>query len=659
MKTPKERDDEADRQREIARSLFRESNDALFLFDPSDHRVVDANPAALRLTGLTRRGLIDRRLWDLFEGDGPEGLGPLIDAYRKTGFFHSREGFGLRRPPLAAIPVNLSVSRIHVAPSPLGLVVARDVSERRRAAEGLDRFFRLSPDLFCIGRPDGRVERLNPAGAAALGYSVEQIVGSNGYDLVHPGDLAASREAIGRLVGPGPPSAGEVIEFVNRVRDCGGGYRWVSWRAIYDGELVHAVGRDVTGSRTLEEAEQRAEGLRRAKESAEVAMQAKSAFLAQVSHEIRTPMTAILGFADVLIEDPFLQSGPPGLVDAARTIQRNGRHLIDLLNDLLDLAKVEAGKVRVGRGPCGLLAVVDDAAEAMRGRAEAAGLAFEVQFVEPLPPRIVTDEVRLRQILINLLSNAVKFTEAGEIRLTVGMEADLRQGPEIRFAVADSGIGLSADELDHLFEPFYRTEGGSARDEGGSGLGLAISQGLATRLGGRIEVASQPGRGSTFTLVLPATVPDEPAAEPPAAAEPMAAERPTGAGELGGRVLVAEDHEASRRIVALRLGQAGATVDAARNGREAVERVAAAAAAGQPFDAVVLDMNLPVIDGYEAARRLRSGGYRGRIVALTAAAGPDDRDECLAAGCDEHVVKPVDFPALLRALAPVGTTGPD
>lgn len=645
------------RHQEIARCLFRESNDALFIFDPRDHRVVDVNPAGLRLTGYEKDAVCALGLRDLFTSGEPDELLRLVDAYRRTGYFHSREGYFLARAFGNALPVNVSVSRIHTAPDPLGLVVARDVSERIKAQEALreseDRYRGLveAAQIIIFGVNSlGACSSLNPAFEAVTGWTREAWLGRPFADLVHPDDRGVTNEAFaqslrGEAVPPfelriGSATGGEVIvEILYAVRQSRGGDVTVSGSA-----------RDVTERRRAEDALRRTETLRRAKEAAEAADRAKSEFLGNVSHEIRTPMTAILGFTGLLLDDERIRALPEDLLDYLRTIRRNGDHLLALINDILDLTRIEVGKLRVNRAPCSPAVVVGDVADSMRPRAEAKGLALTVEVAPGAPLRIVTDAVRLRQILINLVSNAIKFTDEGSVRVRVAADQDDDgTGRVVRFEVIDTGVGLSEVEMGHLFERFYTSDARTTRDSG-AGIGLPISRRLAELLGGRISVRSQAGAGSVFTLTLPAAEVPEVEVE----AEGLATPVETIASEpMTGRVLLAEDNESIRRYLAFRLGQSGLDVSIACNGREAVDAALAARDDGRPFDWILMDVQMPVLDGYEATRLLRLDDYQGPIIALTAYAVPENRDGRLRFGCDEHIPKPVDWNrlvAVLRAL---------
>lgn len=643
------------RHQEIARCLFRESNDALFIFDPRDHRVVDVNPAALRLTNFEKDAVCAMRLRDLFTSGVPEGLGRLAEAYRRTGYFHSREGYLLSRQSGGPIPVNVSVSRIHTTPNPLGLVVARDISERILAQEALresEKRYRGLVEtakvvIFAV-TAGGQIVSLNRAFEVVTGRPRGDWVGRPFAELIHPDDRGVAAEAFERTLRGEPSTPYEL-----RLQSTSGESQVIevlsaSRQTLPDGVGVSGIARDVTERRRAEEALRRTEAMRRAKEAAEAADRAKSDFLGHISHEIRTPMTAILGFTELLLTDDRVKALPIDLLDHLQTIRQNGNHLLDLINDILDLTKIEVGKLRVSRSPCSPHRVVEDVASSMRPRAEAKGLSLDVELAPSVPGRVVTDPVRLRQILINLVSNAVKFTDAGGVRIRV--HADAANGvavPAVRFEVADTGIGLAPEEIGRLFEMFYTSDTRTTR-ESGAGLGLAISRRLAEMLGGRISVRSRRGDGSVFTLTLP--VGDTAPAEPPGRAGDANGQDQAPPAPLAGRVLLAEDNESIRRYIAFRLRQSGAEVDVTTNGREAVDAALAARDEGRPFDWILMDVQMPVLDGYEATRQLRREGYQGPIIALTAYAIPGHREDCLRFGCDDHVSKPVNWDHLMEVL---------
>jgi signal transduction histidine kinase/ActR/RegA family two-component response regulator len=387
---------------------------------------------------------------------------------------------------------------------------------------------------------------------------------------------------------------------------------------------------------SLHRARQAAESARR---DAQAATQAKSEFLATMSHEIRTPMTAILGFADELLLDAEAAEGETHGAPALRTIKRNGEHLLRLLDDVLDAAKIESGRLQLELRQISPSELADDVAELLRQRAEAKGLRLVVEPLDAAPRAIATDPTRARQILVNLVGNAIKFTEQGEVRVRVTGE-----GERAVFEVVDSGIGISPEQQAKLFEPFTQADGSLGRRFGGTGLGLSISRKLARVLGGNVTVESALGRGSTFRASIGSAAKGSGAIVTPAPPEPVAA-------TLHGRVLLAEDGPDNRALIERVLRRAGLHVELAENGQEAHAKAMSATLSGHPFDVVLLDVEMPVMSGNEAASALRADGYDGPIVALTAQARASDREACLSAGCDDFATKPIDRTALLTLLA--------
>jgi signal transduction histidine kinase/DNA-binding response OmpR family regulator len=395
------------------------------------------------------------------------------------------------------------------------------------------------------------------------------------------------------------------------------------------------------------ELEHRNADLQEAEERAVLANRAKSEFLANMSHEIRSPMTAILGYADLLYEEGDITLAPARRVDAIDTIRRNGHHLLAIINDILDLSKLEAGKMTVETVPCRPAVIAGDVTELLRMRAESKGLPIRLAFDGPVPETILSDPTRLRQILVNLVGNAIKFTDDGEVRLTLGLVdgADVAE-PRLAFAVADSGIGMDEEQLARLFEPFTQADASTSRRFGGTGLGLTISRRFAALLGGSLVAEARPGSGCTFTVTVGTGPLDDVTmlTEPPsAAATPRVA--PSARPEIpaldGRRILLAEDTPDNQRLISYHLKKASAQVELVTNGRLAVDRALEAQQSGAPFDVILMDMQMPEMDGYEAAARLRGAGYRLPIVALTAHAMRGDRERCLAAGMDDYVAKPI------------------
>jgi CheY-like chemotaxis protein/signal transduction histidine kinase/HPt (histidine-containing phosphotransfer) domain-containing protein len=388
---------------------------------------------------------------------------------------------------------------------------------------------------------------------------------------------------------------------------------------------------------------------------AESATRAKSEFLANMSHEIRTPMTAIMGYADILVRDKGFKEAPEHWRKALEIIKRNGEHLLRLLNDILDLSKVETGKLQIELVSSSPSQVVADVVSLMCIRADAKGLKLITEFVSPLPETILTDPLRLRQILVNLVGNAIKFTKSGEVRITVRFVSG-SVPKQLVFDVTDTGIGMEQRQIMNIFRPFSQLDSSASREFGGTGLGLAISKRLVEAMNGRIEVHSKPGEGSTFSVIIDPGPVDGICMVPQSretAIQPQSAETTHDAGsiDLHGRILFAEDGLDNQQLVRLLLEKAGANVTTCENGLLAVEAAMASKEAGQPFDMIIMDMQMPVMDGYIATRQLREKGYTGPIIALTANAMIEDRQKCIDAGCDDYFAKPFDRNQILNAIA--------
>jgi signal transduction histidine kinase/CheY-like chemotaxis protein/purine-cytosine permease-like protein len=370
--------------------------------------------------------------------------------------------------------------------------------------------------------------------------------------------------------------------------------------------------------------------LQQAMETADRANRAKSRFLSDMSHEIRTPLNSILGYAQILAKDPAI---PPHRRDAVEIIQRGGEHLSALIEDILDIARIEARKFELKRVPIDFTGLLEQLVRMFKPQAEAKGLAFRCQILDPLPRQVRGDEKRVGQILINLLGNAVKFTHAGEILFRIGYSGEIA-----RFQVIDTGEGIPEDQFETIFLPFQRLAAGRGNAIAGSGLGLTISKILAEIMGGELTVESTPGQGSAFAvrLFLPdLRTPDE----------------APGHDEIAGyagprrRVLVVDDQPEHRRLLRSVLEPLDFALVEAGSGEECLARVLERAP-----DLILLDVVMGGIDGTEAAARLRAAGYRAPIVVVSANAYPSDRQQAFGAGCDDFLAKPIQIPELLRKL---------
>jgi signal transduction histidine kinase/ActR/RegA family two-component response regulator len=377
--------------------------------------------------------------------------------------------------------------------------------------------------------------------------------------------------------------------------------------------------------------------LERARDAAEAASLAKSRFLAVMSHELRTPLHGVLGAAELLRRPGDSEGQRLAWVD---TVQRGGQHLLRLIEDMLDLSRIEAGRLDLAQQPVDLRRCMAQAIESLQPLAQAKGLHLTQDVAAAVPDWVRGDTLRLTQVLMNLLGNAVKFTDHGEVVLRARLDA--RRA--VRIEVQDSGIGIAAADQERIFESFVQADGGSTRRHGGSGLGLAITQQLVTLMGGRIRLESEPGRGTLVELLLPLTA----CAAPPPAQPP---DRPADAADLAGvSLLLVDDDAVNITIASHMLRNLQAQVACADSGEAALRLLAR-----QPFDAVLMDWRMPGMDGLEATRRLRAGaaGDAARcvpVLGLTASAFDDDRAACLAAGMNDVLVKPVDSATLLRAV---------
>lgn len=511
----------------------------------------------------------------------------------------------------------------------------------------------------------GHVVWANHSFARICGYGTRELTGERPIQVLKCAETgSATVDAINRALDEGQPFSGEVLKRAKNGRNY-----WVelSIQPVRDeqGELSQfiSIERDITDRRAAAEREREATArLRRyandlaeaksaletqaselveATRQAEEASRAKSDFLANMSHEIRTPMTAILGFVD-LLNDP--SAGADQRAGHIETIRRNGEHLLTVINDILDLSKIEAGKMTIERVAAAPDVLLADVVNLMRQRAEARGVSLVVDLPVPLPDAVLTDPIRLRQILINLVGNAVKFTERGSVTIGARCEPD-GSGQMLVFEVRDTGIGMSAEQLSSLFRPFTQADTSMTRRFGGTGLGLTITRRLAQLMGGDVTASSEIGTGSCFVVRIAV----EPVFDILPLAAPTAAAT-TGPNTLTGlRVLLAEDGPDNQRLIGFHVRKAGALLTIVEDGAQAIDAALASRDSGEPFDVILMDMQMPRVDGYSATSRLRAAGWAGPIVALTAHAMSSDRDKCLAAGCDDYQTKPINREALIAA----------
>ena len=406
--------------------------------------------------------------------------------------------------------------------------------------------------------------------------------------------------------------------------------------------------------------EERTVKLERARKSAEIARRsavqasvAKSEFLANMSHEIRTPLTAILGYADNFLSGESATNLTEQQTQAVDTIARSGQHLLQLINGILDLSKIESGCITLESIWCDPKTIASEVVETMVVQARMKEIELEFNVTQDFPKQIQSDPVRIKQILLNLIGNAIKFTSEGKVSLNLSAKLNGRRA--IRFEVTDTGIGIPQDKLDDVFSAFTQADGSTTRNFGGTGLGLTVSKRLANKMGGDIELTSELGSGSTFALEIPfeGTRDFDAPNQPRSAPHPKATKQRD---ELEGiRILLAEDDRLNQHLIKSILNKGHATVDTADDGIQAYEKTTEAWKSGKPFDVVLLDMQMPGMDGYTVAGKLRSDGYEHPIIALTAHAMENDRRKCIDAGCTDYASKPIEREklfGLIQSLAP-------
>ncbi len=512
---------------------------------------------------------------------------------------------------------------------------------QEKSAE-LAHFFDLELILLCIAGFDGRFHKINAGWQRVLGHDMAALEQTKFLDHVHPKDQAATRDALAAL------SAGKSLSaFTNRYRAVSGEYRYIEWFAVpYMGRLIYAAAHDVTELKQAQlKLEQTNDELKLRSGQAEAASRAKTAFLANMSHEIRTPMNAILGFTHIL------KRGNPDSRQVGHLDKIIGaaEHLLALINDILDLSKIEAGKLVLEQIDFSLRDILDQVRTLIADTADAKGLALEMG-CDDMPAWLCGDPTRLRQALLNLLGNAIKFTPQGQVSLYVSRLPAPAEEVLLRFDVRDSGIGIAPEKLSSLFRAFEQADVSTTRHYGGTGLGLTITQRLAALMGGETGAESQPGKGSRFwftarfRLGLPA-LPRAAAEDHEAAAD--AAETDLRLNYRGARLLLAEDDAINQEVVIAMLANCGLELDLAEDGRQAL-----AMAGSQAYELILMDVQMPQLDGLEATRAIRqlAAHRQTPILAMTANASSEDRERCLAAGMSDHLGKPVDPLRLYQAL---------
>ncbi len=668
---------------QLYRNLFDRNLSVKLMVDPETGAIVEANAAACRFYGYTHEELLTRRIGDL-NTLTPEQIAREMDDARRERrrqfrFRHRTASGQLRDVEVYSGPVERGGRTLLYS-------IVHDVTDRRRLEERLrasEMRHRTTIELLAEGvlvyGADGSLLSSNAAARtllnaddAALSAGDYSLVNRDGEPLArddYPSRRALSVLASQTLVGVPQP---------------GGGHRWlaVNTRRLppeIDGHIPGAILSFSDVTRVID-MEQQALKLTQARIAAEDASRAKSEFLSNISHEVRTPMNAVLGLVRQALATRLDVRQRDLLVNAWAAANA----LMSLLDDLLDLSRIEAGLFVVEHRPFSLDAVLEGAESIIEPVCQQKGLEFRVRRAEGVPDGLVGDPMRLGQVLTNLLGNAVKFTERGGVSLLCELATDEDAGTatvplavtglhgtaqaaadfvaaapvaaagtdgagrvRLRFAVIDTGLGMTPTTVERLFSPFSQADGSSTRRHGGSGIGLSITRRLVRRMGGDIAVASSPGMGATFTVTLAFGLAD-PVATPAPAPRPQApAPVVVEADFAGRRVLLVEDNPLNQLVAGEMLRTQGIAFDIASHGAEALDRLALA-----EYDAVLMDVQMPVMDGYTATRELRRNPRLARlpVIAMTANAMVGDRERCLAAGMDDYLAKPVAPETLYEAL---------
>ncbi len=662
-------------QEQKLRSVYEGSSDAIMLLNQKGF--IDCNSRTLEMFGISSREAFARLqpadLSPEFQKNGEPSLSfsqQLIEHAMRSGsarfeWLHQHSGGRL-------FPAEVFLTAFEYQGQPALQASVRDITQRKQAEEEL-KFLnaKLQADLAARIRAEtslrettsyldvyrkivdhhaivaetdcaGNIVQANDAFCKISGYSREEIIGQNhrllnsGY---HPKSMWQTMFCDAATKGFWH---GEVC---NRAKN--GQLFWVDTTIapLYNDQGAirgyFAVRADISL-------------LKQAQAAAEAASQAKSEFLANMSHEIRTPMTAILGYADLIAEECNDDADVANRLECIDTIKRNGEHLLSIINDILDLSKIEANKLIIEQIPFSPIQLVRDVVRLMEVKAQAKGISLRATLNGEFPSEVLSDPTRLRQILVNLVGNAVKFTEQGCVNINVTyLDSD---SPQLCIAVEDSGIGMSTEQVAALFQPFGQADASTSRKFGGTGLGLNISKRLAEKLGGAIEVTSVLGSGSVFKLTIAAPKQSASATEENQSnnAEALNVAAQLAANSLNGtRILFAEDGPDNQRLISFHLKRAGATVTIAENGLIAAQLLFENGDLEQPllmpcpFDLVISDMQMPVMDGYELVELLRARGFTKPILALTAHAMERDRERCLVLGCEAHLTKPINREELI------------
>lgn len=515
-----------------------------------------------------------------------------------------------------------------------------DRMEARRRLEASERELRLladfMPQIVWSAHPSGELDYFNKVWFDYSGSNMENNKGDLWLQFVHPEDLPLTIMAWKRAIESNEPYENEF-----RLRHHSGEYRWFVGRArpVFIDQAKKIVKKWYGTNTDIHDQKILTDKLEEARIAADRANSAKSQFLANMSHEIRTPLGAIIGFSELIKENSLSRKERDEFISV---IERNSSLLLRIIDDILDLSKVEAGMMLIENIEFSLPEVLTDFASLMGYKARAKGIQFNLKAMSPLPLSIVSDSTRLRQILMNVVGNAIKFTDKGAVELRVKFADDV-----LEFEVQDTGRGISEEQIKVLFQPFTQADASTTRKYGGTGLGLVLTRNLAEALGGTFELKqSELGRGSTFVVRIKTQVASGAVLSSGLGFTTLPAQSISNYGQLAGlKVLVVEDSPDNQALISIYLNRAGATIDIASDGVQGCEM-----ATSSDYDIVLMDVQMPVMDGITAAKLLREANYKKPIIALTAHAMKEERARCLAAGFSEFLTKPVTREKLMNMI---------
>ncbi len=635
------------KSKERYKQLVETSPDAVLIHNEGIVKYVNAS--GLRLLHAARQDqVLDHPFSEFVHPDHRAKLIPdVIDAAQEKDFVRPSDVKLIRADGNLAY-VEASTIPLDYDDRPSFQVIARDISSRKDAEEKLqasERKFRAlienAYDGVALIESDGRFFYLSPSVERILGYDPSYLVGRYPQEFVPPEDIAGILTPLKALVKK--PGAGLVGQYRFRHKD--GSWHWLEaiiTNLLFDRDVNAIVANfhDVT-KRKREEAE-----LLKAKEAAEAATKAKSQFLAVMSHEIRTPMNGVLAVTE-LLQTTRLTEQQKEFVD---TMQSSGKLLLTIINDILDLSKIEYGDIEFQRLPVNVRDCVQEVCDLLRLQTMKKGIRFSFTIDPPVPTNVISDKTRVMQVLFNITGNAVKFTDRGEVSVHVGVQEDEDESCSLVFTVRDTGIGIPKERLHSLFEPFTQIDSSTTRENGGTGLGLSISSKIVARMGGKIFVQSEIGKGSTFTFSLPvpkARETADPSTEdtlPLPEIQGSDSDRP----ESLLRILVAEDNATNRFVMQQALKVIGYQCDIAVDGIEAVE-----AERKTEYDVIFMDLHMPKMDGFEATAEIIRMGKNQKlptIIALTADVPESVKRRCIEYGMSYFLAKPISIRDLKSVL---------